>query len=591
MSKDPSPQPAAEAPPTTVQYVLGRLRQIGVTDYFGVPGDFAFPISDAICADPGLRFIGSCNELNAAYAADGYARIRGLAAISTTFGPGELGALPGIAGAYAEHLPIFHITGRPTRAAQAARAIVHHTLGDGEFDHFRRMTAPAVCASTIITPENCASETERLIAAALYDRRPVYMAIPSDVADRPIAPPAPPVAERRSDPAALEGAVAAIVDAVARAKTACILPGILVVRLGLRSRATAVIDASGLPFATMLMDKATLDEAHPSYIGMYEGAWSDEGVREYVEGADCVLAIGGLPSDFNTGAFTARLDRSRTINVLHHRTRVGHAWYEGVEMGDVLAALAGRLPRRTDLAGPRPVAAVEPRDGGEDRITAAGLYPRWARFLRPDDILVAETGTSSLGMASARMPAGSTFHNQTLWGAIGWATPAAFGAAMAAPDRRTVLITGDGSHQLTAQEVGQFHRFGLKPIIFVLNNDGYLIERLLCKDPDARYNDLAPWRYHELPRALGCDGWYTARVATCGELDAALDRARTCGTGAYIEVVTDRYEAPPTALKLHESTRTLYGEPSAPSHGPAAAGRVPTPVADRGGRRAANEAG
>ena len=64
-----------------------------------------------------------------------------------------------------------------------------------------------------------------------------------------------------------------------------------------------------------------------------------------------------------------------------------------------------------------------------------------------------------------------------------WATPAALGAAVAAPDRRVVLITGEGSHQLTAQEICQFHRLGLRPIIFVLNNSGYLIERLLCKDP------------------------------------------------------------------------------------------------------------
>jgi indolepyruvate decarboxylase len=97
------------------------------------------------------------------------------------------------------------------------------------------------------------------------------------------------------------------------------------------------------------------------------------------------------------------------------------------------------------------------------------LYPRWAQMLRQDDILIAETGTSSMGMAFADMPKGSGFHDQALWGVIGWATPASFGAALAAPERRTILITGEGSHQLTAQEVSQFHRFGLKPIIFLLD--------------------------------------------------------------------------------------------------------------------------
>lgn len=543
---------------TTVQYVLSRLRQLGVKDFFGVPGDFAFPISDAICADKDLRFIGSCNELNAAYAADGYARIRGLAAMSTTYGPGELGALPGIAGAYAEHVPIFHITGQPTRATQLAHAVVHHTLGDGEFGHFYQMAAPAVCARTIITPENCVAETERLIAAALYHRRPVYMAIPGDVANQPVIAAATFPAEQQSDAAALEGAVDAIVEAVTKAETACILPGILVARLGLQAEVAAVVDASGLPFATMMMDKTVLDESHPSYIGMYGGDWSDESVRAFVEEGDCVLEFGGLPSDYNTGAFTAKLDRSKTINVMHHRTRVGQAWYENIEMKDVVAALAKRLPKRTDICGPQPSDLGEPKGQGDDRISAGALYPRWARFLKPDDILISESGTNALGMISARMPKGSTFHNQTLWGAIGWATPAAFGAALAAPDRRTILITGEGSHQMTAQELSQFHRFGLKPIVFVLNNSGYLIERLLCKQPDVYYNDLAQWHYHMLPQALGCDGWYCARVATCGELDDALAKAQTCGTGAYIEIVTDRYVAPPLAMKMHESTGTLH---------------------------------
>jgi indolepyruvate decarboxylase len=106
--------------------------------------------------------------------------------------------------------------------------------------------------------------------------------------------------------------------------------------------------------------------------------------------------------------------------------------------------------------------------------------------------------------------------------------------------------------------VGQFHRRGLKPIIFVLNNNGYLIERLLCKNPDIYYNDLAQWHYHLLTQALGCDGWFTTRATICGELDAAMSKAESCGTGVYIEVVTDKYVAPPLPMKLHESTKALY---------------------------------
>jgi len=542
---------------TVIQHVLSRLHEIGITDVFGVPGDYAFPVNDAICADPNIRWIGCCNELNASYAADGYARIRGVGALCTTYGVGELSAINGIAGAYAEHLPVFHLVGTPNMATQVARAKMHHTLGNGEYDLFRRMTEPVVCAHAVMTPQNVAFETERLIAEALHHRRPVYMAFPADLANQPVVGAAPAVAPPASSPDMLRGAVDAIVSKLANATTACVLPGILLARAGLRPLARSFIDKTGLPFATMFMAKSVIDESHPSYIGMYDGALMNEDVRRFVEACDIVMTIGSPLTDFNTGAFTANLEPSRTIVISHHMTTVGGRVFTGVEMGDLLGLLAEHLSKR---AWPKiALPATPPAAGdGADPIDANTLYPRWTRFLRQDDIVMAETGTASMGMGFAQLPAGATFHNQTLWGSIGWATPAAFGAAVAAPDRRVVLFTGDGSHQLTAQEIGQFARFGLKPVVFVLNNSGYLIERLLCKDPSIEYNDIAAWNYAALPHALGCEDWLSAKVSSCAELDEALHQASESGTGVYIEVVTDAYAASTLALKLHDAVKTLY---------------------------------
>jgi|HubBroStandDraft_6_1064221.scaffolds.fasta_scaffold85274_2 indolepyruvate decarboxylase len=152
-------------------------------------------------------------------------------------------------------------------------------------------------------------------------------------------------------------------------------------------------------------------------------------------------------------------------------------------MKDIPAELTRRLKKRSGKSPIQPGSLAAVVGSGSDPITVEALYPRWANFLKSNDILVAETGTSSMGLVFALMPKGATFHNQILWGSIGWATPAALGAAVAAPDRRLILVTGEGSHQLTAQEISQFGRRDLKPIVFVLNNSGYLIERLLCKNP------------------------------------------------------------------------------------------------------------
>ena len=172
---------------TVIQYLLNRLKQLGISDIFGVPGDYAFPINNAICDDKELRWIGCCNELNAAYAADGYARINGMSALSTTFGVGELSALCGIAGSYGEHNVIFHIVGMPNMQIWEKHAIAHHTLGNGEFDLFMKMTTPIICAKTVLTPENCIHEVERVIAAAIEFHRPVYIAIPKDYVNESIS--------------------------------------------------------------------------------------------------------------------------------------------------------------------------------------------------------------------------------------------------------------------------------------------------------------------------------------------------------------------------------------------------------------------
>lgn len=543
---------------SVIEYVLARLKAIGISHVFGVPGDYAFSVNDAIVKYPGIEWVGCCNELNAAYAADGYARVHGVGAVNTTYGVGELNAINAICGAYAEHLPVFHLVGMPSTATQIGRTLAHHTLGNGEFELFRKMAEPSVCASAIMTPQNVAYETERLIAEALYHQRPVYMAFPADVTNQAVVSTARPIDQPTSDPDNLQAATEAIIVALGRARTACILPGLLAGRAGLRESVQSLVDASGLPFATMFADKSVLEEQQPAYVGMYDGKLMDESVREFVESCDVVLAIGTMMTDFNTGAFTARLDMEKTVDIGHHHTKVGSKLYQNVEMRDILGELTRRVTKRSGEPPVHPGSLGRVVGSRRDPITAEALYARWANFFKPNDIIIAESGTSSMGLAFALMPKGAVFHNQTLWGSIGWATPASFGAALAAPERRVVLVTGEGSHQLTAQEISQFGRRGLSPIVFVLNNSGYLIERLLCKDPNIVYNDLAPWRYAELPHALGCEDWFTARVTTCGDLDRAIETAEKTKSGVYIEVVTDTYAAPPLSIKLHENLATLY---------------------------------
>ena len=527
---------------TVIQYVLSRLNEIGISDIFGVPGDYAFPINRAICEDKRFHWIGSCNELNASYAADGYSRIKGLVGLCTTQGVGELSAINGVAGAYSEHLPIFHLIGMQPSTPRQSNVYMHHTLGIKEHDIFLKMSAVVYCAQAILTPDNCVLEMERIINEALYHWRPVYIGIPEDYATLLIKENESTTKniKKHSDPSAVNAVVKAIVDIVQKAKTVCIFPGILISRLGLCDTALAIIEGSGLVFASTPMDKGVLDEIHPSYIGMYFGHYGDPKVYSFVESCDCILNIGVMMTEINTGRLTSQLDSSKIIDIMHHHVRIGSSIFQGIEMEMVLQELVKHLPRHTAMKS-LPVSDLgNPKGNQDDPIKVEYLYPRWAQFFRPGDIVIVDIGTSFLPLIYARLPSRATFHNSSLWASIGWATPAAFGAALADSKRRTILITGEGAHQMSGQEISQFPRHRLRPIIFVLNNGGYLIERIIGGSKIDTCNDVASWHYQQIPKAFGCSDWLTAKVTTCGELDQIMKRIEKCKTGAYIEIVTGK---------------------------------------------------
>jgi indolepyruvate decarboxylase len=545
---------------TVIDYIVQRLADEGITECFGVPGDYAFPVCDAVDRNPNIRWIGCSNELNASYAADGYARARGAAMLSTTYAVGELSAINGVMGAKAERSLVYHVVGMPSYQNQRLRKTMHHTFGDGDFGNFIGISAQATCCHAVINPDNCMLEMERVIAEARRNNQPAYIVVPGDYALAPITPVDVRPVTLKSTEASLQKAVAAITERLKSAKSVVALPAFTITRLGLQKEARQAIEALGCPFATTAMEKCVIDESHPQFAGMYAGVLSSNGTREIVEGAEVVIDLGGISlNDENTTGFTARLDPARFISIGLNDVRVGGQVFGNVRLADTLAALAklkspaapyNRTPEDNPTINGKP----------SDKITMDALYSRYAAFVRPGDNVVLESGSSSFGVSPMPLADDVRVHIQMLWGSIGWATGASFGIALADPKRKTILITGEGSHQLTANEIGNMGRFGANPIILCLNNDGYMVERALEPNPDWSYNDLAKWRYTELPHALGCTDWFTARVETVGELDAALKAARESKSGAYIEVIGGRMDMPKGLAFAHTRLKEMYGD-------------------------------
>jgi indolepyruvate decarboxylase len=545
---------------SVIDYIVQRLADEGITECFGVPGDYAFPVCDAVDSNPNIKWVGCSNELNAAYAADGYARAKGAAMLSTTFAVGELSAINGVMGAKAERSLVFHVVGMPSYQNQRLRKTMHHTFGDGDFGRFINISAQAACCHAVIHPDNCMIEMERVIAEARRNNQPAYIIVPSDYAVTAATANEVRPVRLQSNEESLKRALAAVAERVAKAKSVVVLPAFTLSRLRLHKEARKLIEALGCPFAATVMDKCIIDESHPQFAGIYAGAVSTEGTRQVVEEAELVLDIGGINlNDENTAGFSGRLDPDRFVTIGLNDVRVGDRIFANVRLADTIAALA-KIVRPTHPYRRRGQSDQRITGAPSDKITMEALYPRYAAFIRPGDGVVLESGSSSLGISSMMLADNVDIHIQMLWGSIGWATGAALGVALADPNRRTILITGEGSHQLTANEIGNMGRHGAKPIIFVLNNGGYMVERALEPYPDWTYNDLAPWRYAELPKALGCDDWVTARVQTLGELDTAMKEARQSKSGAYIEIIAGRMDMPKELAFAHTRLKELYGD-------------------------------
>jgi len=480
-------------------YLLERLSQIGVQSLFGVPGDFNLGFLDLVEDHAKINWVGNCNELNASYAADGYARVMhgsggaakhgSVGAILTTFGVGELSAINGLAGAFSEHVPVVHIVGVPSTEQQKDKPMLHHTLGDGRFDAYLRAAKQVTYSNGAVFDVNsAASEIDRVLTDCITSARPVYLMLPTDRVYNKIPRARLDVPlksnHKSNDPHTEEFVLKEIQKLVEGAGAeVVILVDACAIRHDVTDETWNLIKRTGFPVYSAPMGKTAVPEDYERYGGIYVGSISHPDVKEKVESAKLVITIGAIKSDFNTGNFTYRTSRATSVELHSDHTLVQYALYPGIGMKDLLPKLTARLhslESSSGLASVPPFRAPLPAPGedplGEEAISHLYFWPRISQFIRSEDVVVTETGTSSFGALEMPLPANAIYVSQILWGSIGWATGAAVGAALAARERglkgRNLLFTGDGSLQLTVQELSTAMRLGLTPIVFVLEQQG-----------------------------------------------------------------------------------------------------------------------
>ena len=533
---------------TIGDYILKRLKELNIKHIIGEPGDFNLEFLEQISEDKDIEFVGMSNELNAAFAADGYANENGISALMTTYSVGDLNALGGIAGSVAEHRPIIIISGTPPLFAMRERKMTHHTLADGDYENVRRAVNEFVDDSVLITHENARYEIDRLIERAVRYSKSVNIELPSNIAylDIEIEDDLKPIEthKAKSDEERLEAVAKKIGQRFENAKNPVVLIDEAVDRYDVADKVLELIERAQVPFAALATAKAYYNESHPLYLGIYQGDESDEGVQEKVESSDFLISIEPVFMQANNGEFTSKLPEDAII-INADYTKVGEEIFEAVYVNDLVDLGLKNIPQREKIESVNTTKEKEYNFEADKLIMQEDFYAQIARYFKENDVVYGETGTASHGLTEIKIPDGVKLVRSQIWGSIGAMLPMQMGGMLASPEKRHILLMGDGSFQVSAQALSRMIYNKQNPIIFLIDNDGYTIERYIM-GMKRDYNDIPKWDYSLLPQAFskGQSNMKTAEAKTQGELEEILKTLDDVNEGIIITVYMHQEDSP-----------------------------------------------
>ena len=525
----------------TAEYIVKRLEELGVNDFFGFPDDYNINLIYAIEKNPNTKWVSCTSPLNAGYAADGYARIRGYSALVTSYGTGELSVINAIAGSMAENVPVFHIVGLPSTEKINNKTLIHHNLQDIDYKNFLNANKLVSGAVTFLTKENAKLEIDRLFTTLVREKKPVYAAIPEDIALAEIS-------ERVvsydwiSDRKILEEVASKINEKIKKSKKPIILGDALIKRFDAKIEFKEFAEKTGIPVTNFLAGANLINTEEENYIGGYFGNIRNPIVKKYLEETDCLISVGVIYSDINSFGQNLPYNINNHIAIYGNHVIIEGKQYNNIKMPEVLEAVTN-IADYKEIEFDKSNVGIKYPDSGEENLTTAYMFSKIQDFIKENDIIVAETGTSLMETAHLKFPESADFQAQALWSSTGWATPATLGICLAKPQSRVILITGDGAHQQTAMELGNFLRFGVRPIIIVINNKSYASEQIFSNGLGSKSCEITQVNYSKFARAFEGDIWST-KVTTAEDFDKALRVTQIMNKLCYIEACVDSSDVP-----------------------------------------------
>ena len=530
--------------PQLAPYLFGLLYREGVEHAFGIPGDFALTLFDAL-AESKIDPIVMTHEPCVGFAADAYARIRGLGLAVVTYSVGGLNMLNAVAGAYAEKSPLVVLSGGPGVRERMERDLLHHKVKT--FETQRRIYEEVTSYAAILNnPATASTQIHRALDYALNFKRPVYLEIPRDMvyADIDVQEPAPRFSPPTTDVETLAEAVAETLDLLSHAKAPVILAGVEVHRFGLNTEVLALAEQLGAPICTTMLGKSAISESHPHCIGTYNGEVGNPYIRNLVEESDCLLMLGAFMTDINLGLFTAHLKPSCTIDATSEHLVIKRHEYPHVQLKDYLMALTHHesLPKH-DSSFMVPISRAHP---SKHQMTMSGVLYELNQFIDGDTILIADSGDALFCADDLHMPSASSFLGPAYYASMGFGVPAVIGAQLADPFRRAIALVGDGAFQMTGMELLTAHKLGLRPIILVVNNGNFASLRMMGHQ-QADFVAIPNLDYAQFAALMGGEGYV---VETSHQLSQALHAAKAAETFSLLEIRLSSDDVSPALQQL-----------------------------------------
>ncbi|MBI2981923.1 MAG: hypothetical protein HYY44_06485 [Deltaproteobacteria bacterium] len=526
--------------------LIDLLSAQGVSTFFGVPGDYIVQFCLEIEKKKKLKFVPLSTEAGAGFAAQAYARAgSSLGVVCVTYGVGGLSMVNQVACAYAEMTPLVVISGGPGRSPGQS-ILLHHQVKT-EKTQLKIYEEVTEYAAVLDNPETAYEEICRAIDVAHETLRPVYLEIPRDRVDSEITIPKSMQRYRPTiDQGSLEEAAEEVVAQMRKSERPVLLVGIEVHRRRLRDPVIALAEKLGCPVVTDFLARGTFPLNHPQYLGTYLGSAGEPGIRETVEGSDCLILLGALMSDTNLSYHLLKIDPNHLVRCLGHEISVRHHKYENISLPLLIKKLLAspKIPSRKLKVKTREGPKFSLPELADRPVTTQDVVQITNYFLQNVEslILVADTGDSifvSYEIQADRVMA------PAFYATMGFAIPSGLGIQIGRGERPIILL-GDGSFQMTGLEISHARRYGVNPIIILLNNERWgMLQSIL----PANYNNLIPWSYSEMAKLWGGNGTLVKKPR---EFKEALWEAYASDRFSLIEVLLQPGDVTETLRKYIE---------------------------------------